>query len=139
MHCYYCGEHGHTAAVCRHGDYIRCHQCSEYGHKSHTACVCLSTNRGYAKKSWPIVDLYKRCLAVMCARQQKHTYKWYNGLQQPIYKCLLGLIPVKHVLKMPIFTTSTIMYRLAYSGRQICPQQTATVLCIQSLRLLMRT
>ena len=31
------------------------------------ACVCLSTNRGYAKKSWPIVDLYKRCLAVMCA------------------------------------------------------------------------
>ena len=47
-------------------------------------CVCLYTNRGYAKKSWPIVNLYKRCLAVICARQQIHTYKWYNSLQQPI-------------------------------------------------------
>ena len=34
------GEDGHTAAVCRHGDYIRCNQCSEYGHKSR---MCMTS------------------------------------------------------------------------------------------------
>ena len=31
--CYYCGEAGHTAAVCRHGKYIECKLCGQYGHK----------------------------------------------------------------------------------------------------------
>ena len=78
----------------------------QYG-DTRVTCVCLSTNRGYAKKSWPIVDLYKRCLSVMCARQQIHTYKWYNGLQQPCFY-MLCLLPrsmsQKHLMKLMTHT-----------------------------------
>ena len=31
--CWFCGETGHVASSCRHGDYVQCFSCNGYGHK----------------------------------------------------------------------------------------------------------
>ena len=46
--CWFCGERGHVASSCRHGDYIQCFECYGYGHKRNN-CTYFKNDSNFSR------------------------------------------------------------------------------------------